>query len=380
MDLVLTEEQELVRRTVREFAKKEIEPMAKQIDETGEPPLELLKKLGHLGYLGMSVPETYGGSGTDVISYVIVMEELSRACASTSTAVSVQNSLVNDPIVLFGSETQKRKYLPQLAVGKAFGAFGLTEPEAGSDPGAMKTTAVREGNHYRLNGTKRFITNAAFADVFIVFASTNPAAGNKGVSCFIIERGTPGFVIGSEEDKLGIRGTSTCELIFEDCKVPTENLLGDENQGFKIAMITLDGGRIGIAAQAVGIAQAALDEALKYAQERKAFGRTIADFQAIQFKLADMATLLDAARLLVYKSAWKKQQKQEYILESSMAKLFASEIAQKVVDEALQIHGGYGYIKDYKVERLYRDVRITRLYEGTSEIQRLIIARSLLRH
>jgi len=378
MDLVLTEEQELIRRTVREFAKKELEPIAKKIDETGELPLETLKKLGELGYLGMSVPEAYGGSGTDVISYVIAMEELSRACASTSTVVSVQNSLVNDPLVLFGSESQKRKYLPQLAVGEAFGAFGLTEPEAGSDPGAMKTTAVRDGNYYILNGTKRFITNAGFADVFIVFASTNPAAGNKGVSCFIVERGMPGFTVGPEEEKLGIRGTSTCELLFEDCKVPRENLLGSENQGFKIAMITLDGGRIGIAAQAVGIAQAALDEALKYAQERKAFGRSISDFQAIQFKLADMATLLDAARLLVYKSAWKKDRKQDYILESSMAKLFASEIAQKVVDEALQIHGGYGYIKDYKVERLYRDVRITRIYEGTSEIQRLIIARQLL--
>jgi len=378
MDLVLTEEQELIRRTVREFVKKELEPIAKKIDETGELPLETLKKLGELGYLGMSVPEAYGGSGTDVISYVIAMEELSRACASTSTVVSVQNSLVNDPLVLFGSESQKRKYLPQLAVGEAFGAFGLTEPEAGSDPGAMKTTAVRDGNYYILNGTKRFITNAGFADVFIVFASTNPAAGNKGVSCFIVERGMPGFTVGPEEEKLGIRGTSTCELLFEDCKVPRENLLGSENQGFKIAMITLDGGRIGIAAQAVGIAQAALDEALKYAQERKAFGRSISDFQAIQFKLADMATLLDAARLLVYKSAWKKDRKQDYILESSMAKLFASEIAQKVVDEALQIHGGYGYIKDYKVERLYRDVRITRIYEGTSEIQRLIIARQLL--
>lgn len=379
MDFVLTEEQELVRRTAREFAKKEVEPIAKQIDETGEPPLDVLKKLGQLGYLGMSVPQAYGGSEADVISYVIVMEELSRACASTSTAVSVQNSLVNDPIVLFGNEAQKRKYLPQLASGRAFGAFGLTEPEAGSDPGAMKTSAVADGNYYILNGTKRFITNAAFADIFIVFAATNPAAGNKGVSCFIVEHGMPGFTVGPEEDKLGIRGTSTCELIFEACKVPRENLLGDENQGFKIAMITLDGGRIGIAAQAVGIAQAALDEALKYAQERQAFGKPISEWQAIQFKLADMATLLDAARLLVYKSAWKKQQKQDYILESSMAKLFASEIAQKVVDEALQIHGGYGYIKDYKVERLYRDVRITRLYEGTSEIQKLIIARSLLK-
>ncbi len=380
MDFVLTEEQELVRRTAREFAKRELEPIAKKIDETGEPPLDALKKLGQLGYLGMSVPEAYGGTQADTISYVIVMEELSRACASTSTAVTVQNSLVNDPIVLFGSEVQKRKHLPQLAAGRVFGAFGLTEPEAGSDPGAMKTTAILDGKYYRLNGTKRFITNAAIADIFIVFASTNPAAGNKGVSCFIVERGMPGFTIGPEEDKLGIRGTSTCELLFEDCKVPKENLLGAENQGFKIAMITLDGGRIGIAAQAVGIAQAAFDEALKYAQERQAFGKPLSEHQAIQFKLSDMATVIDAARLLVYKSAWKKQHKQDHILESSMAKLFASEIAQRVVDEALQIHGGYGYIRGYKVERLYRDVRITRLYEGTSEIQKLIIARCLLKN
>lgn len=378
MDFSLSEQQELFRRTAREFALKELEPQAKELDEKHKFPLETLKKLGELGYLGMAVPEEYGGIGADTISYVLVMEELSKACASTSTAVSVQNSLVEFPIVEFGSEYLKRKYLPKLATGEWLGAFALTEPEAGSDPGAIKTTAVKRGNQYVLNGTKRFITNAAFAQVFIVFASTDPQAGNRGISCFIVERDTPGFTVGKEEDKLGIRGTSTCELFFEDCPVPAENLLGELNRGFKIAMITLDCARIGIAAQAVGIAQAALDEAIRYAQERKAFGKLLADFQSIQFKLAEMRLEVEAARLLTYQAAWKKDQGLDYILDSSLAKLYASEVASRVADESLQIHGGYGYIRDYKVERLYRDARITRIYEGTSEIQKLIIARQIL--
>jgi butyryl-CoA dehydrogenase len=307
------------------------------------------------------------------------MEELSRACASTSTAVSVQNSLVEYPIVEFGTEAQKEKFLPKLATGEWMGAFGLTEPESGSDAAGMKTTAVRDGDVYVLSGAKRFITNAAFAHVFIIFAVTDPEAGNRGVSCFLVERDTPGFTVGGEEDKMGIRGTSTCELFFEDCRVPAENLLGEENKGFKVAMLTLDSGRIGIAAQALGIAQAALDEALKYAQERIAFGKPLAAFQSIQFKLAEMKTKIEAARLLTYQAAWKKDQGEDYILESSLAKLYAGEIASEVADEAVQIHGGYGYIRDYKVERLYRDARITRIYEGTSEIQKLIIARQLLR-
>lgn len=378
MDFSLNEEQELFRRTARDFAEKELEPQARELDEKHQFPLATLKKLGELGYLGMVVPEEYGGIGADTVSYAIVMEELSRACASTSTAVSVQNSLVEYPIVQFGSESLKRAYLPNLASGAWMGAFALTEPEAGSDPGTMKTLAVKKGSAYILNGVKRFITNAAFAHVFIVFASTDPQAGNRGVSCFIVERDTPGFTVGKEEDKMGIRGTSTCELFFEDCRVPEANLLGELHRGFKVAMVTLDCGRIGIAAQALGIAQAALDEAVRYANERKAFGRLLADFQSIQFKLADMKVMVEAARLLTYQAAWKKDQGLDYILESSLAKLYAAEIASQVADEAVQIHGGYGYIRDYKVERLYRDARITRLYEGTSEIQKLVIARQLL--
>jgi butyryl-CoA dehydrogenase len=378
MDFSWSEEQELLRRTARELAKTELEPQARELDEQHQFPLKTLKKLGELGYLGMVVPEEYGGIGADTVSYAIVMEELSRACASTSTAVSVQNSLVEYPIVEFGNDSQKRKYLPKLASGEWMGAFALTEPESGSDAGAMKTTAVKKGNQFLLNGSKRFITNAAFAHVFLVFALTDPNAGNRGVSCFIVERETPGFMVGKEEDKMGIRGTSTCELFFENCSVPESNLLGELNRGFKVAMVTLDCGRIGIAAQALGIAQAALDESVKYANERRAFGHLLADFQSIQFKLADMKVMVEAARLLTYQAAWKKDQGLDYILESSLAKLYAGEIASLVADEAVQIHGGYGYIRDYKVERLYRDARITRLYEGTSEIQKLIIARQLL--
>ncbi len=378
MDFKLSEEHELFRRTAREFAQKELEPRAKEFEDKHEIPKDVLQKLGELGYLGLAVPEAYGGVGADALSYAIVMEELSKACASTSTVVTVQNTLVEFPIVEFGTEAQKRKYLPKLATGEWFGAFALTEPESGSDAAGMKTTARREGDVYVLNGSKRFITNAAFARLFVVFALTAPEAGNRGVSCFLVERDTPGFTVGREEDKMGIRGTSTCELFFEDCRVPAENLLGEENKGFKIAMLTLDAGRIGIAAQALGIAEAAFDEALKYAQERTAFGQPLAAFQAIQFKLADMKAQIEAARWLVYHAAWKKDQGEDYILESSLAKLYASEVASRVADEAVQIHGGYGYIRDYKVERLYRDARITRIYEGTSEIQKLIIARQLL--
>jgi butyryl-CoA dehydrogenase len=356
-----------------------LSPSPPEIDRAHRVPLEILKKLGELGYLGMTVPEEYGGIGADMLSYVVVMEELSRSCASTSTAFSVQNSLCNTLLVEFGSEAQKRKYLPDLAAGKRFGAFALTEPESGSDAAGMKTTAVAKGDYFVLNGSKRFITSAGFADIFLIFALTDPAAGNRGVSCFIVERGTPGFTVGREEDKLGIRGTSTCELFFEDCKVPKENLVGELNRGFKVAMVTLDSGRIAVAAQAVGIAQAALDEALKYSKERKAFGKFLSEFQAIQFMLAEMKTKVEAARLLTYKAAWKKDHKLDYIMDSSIAKLYAAEIASEVTDKALQIHGGYGYIRDYKVERLYRDARITRIYEGTSEIQKLIIARELLK-
>ncbi len=379
MDFSLTPDQELFRKSAREFALKELEPIATELDREHRVPIEILKKLGELGYLGMTVPEKYGGIGADMLSYVLVMEELSRSCASTSTAFSVQNSLCNALLVEFGSEAQKHKYLPDLAAGKRFGAFALTEPEAGSDAAGLRTTAVATGDSFILNGTKRFITSAGFADIFLVFALTDPAAGNRGVSCFIVERGTSGFTVGKEEEKLGIRGTSTCELFFEDCRIPKENLVGELNRGFKVAMVTLDSGRIAIAAQAVGIAQAALDEAIKYSKERKAFGKSLSEFQAIQFKLADMKAKVEAARLLTYKAAWKKDHKLDYIMDSSIAKLYAAEIASEVADQALQIHGGYGYIRDYKVERLYRDARITRIYEGTSEIQKLIIARELVK-
>ncbi|MCI2429761.1 acyl-CoA dehydrogenase [Candidatus Acetothermia bacterium] len=379
MDFTLTPEQELFRKSAREFALKELEPIATDLDREHRVALDVLRELGSLGYLGMTVPEEYGGIGADMLSYVLVMEELSRSCASTSTAVSVQNSLCNTLLVEFASEAQKRKYLPDLAVGKRFGAFALTEPESGSDAAGLKTTAVAKGDSFILNGTKRFITSASFSDIFLVFALTDPSAGNRGVSCFLVERDTPGFTVGKEEDKLGIRGSSTCELFFESCRVPRENLIGELHRGFKVAMVTLDSGRIGIAAQALGIAQAALDEAVKYSKERKAFGKLLGEFQAIQFKLADMKAKVEAARLLTYKSAWKKDHKLDYIADSSIAKLYAAEIASEVADEAVQIHGGYGYIRDYKVERLYRDARITRIYEGTSEIQKLVIARELLK-
>lgn len=378
MDFSLTPEQELFRKSAKEFAQKELEPLAATLDKEHQFPIENLKKLGELGYLGMGVSQAYGGIGADTVSYAIVMEELSYACASTSTSVSVQNSLVNDVFDKFGDEEQKRKFLTKLATGEWIGAFALSEPESGSDAGAMKTTATREGAEYVLKGSKMWITNAGFADVFLVMATTDKTLKHRGVSCFIVEKGTPGFTVGKEEDKLGIRGTSTCEIHFEHCRIPATQRLGEEGMGFKIAMITLDGGRIGIAAQALGIAQAALDEAVKYAQEREAFGQKISTFQSIQFKLADMKAQIEGARLLVYRSAWKKDVGQDYAVDSAIAKLIAGELSSKVADEALQIHGGYGFIRDYKVERLYRDARITRIYEGTSEIQKIIISRSLL--
>ncbi len=378
MDFSLTPEQELFRKSAREFAQQELEPMAAILDKEHRPAIENLKKLGALGYLGMSISEEYGGIGADALSYAIVMEELSRACASTSTSVSVQNSLVNDVFNKFANDEQKQTYLPKLATGEFIGAFALSEPESGSDASAMKTTATLDGNEYIIKGSKMWITNAGFADVFIVTATTDAAAKHKGVSAFIVEKDTPGFTIGKEEDKLGIRGTSTCEIHFDNCRIPVSNRLSDEGMGFKIAMVTLNGGRIGIAAQALGIAQAAMDEAVKYSQEREAFGQKISNFQSIQFKLADMKAQIEGARLLVYKSAWKKDVGQDYSTDSAIAKLVAGELASQVADQALQIHGGYGYIRDYKVERLYRDARITRIYEGTSEIQKLVISRSML--
>ena len=378
MDLNLTEEQKLIQEKAREFARKELEPIASKLDELGKPPIEQFRKLGELGFLGFMVPEEYGGSKTDTVSYVLVIEELSRACASTGIMVAIQNSLVCQPIALFGTEEQKRRYLPGLASGKAIGAFALTEPEAGSDAASIQTRAVRDGDYYVISGLKHFITNGSIADVVIVFATVDPSLRHKGITAFIVEKGTPGFRPGREENKMGIRATNTSELIFEECRVPASNRLGQEGEGFKIALMMLDSGRIGVAAQAVGIARRAYEEALKYAKSRQQFGQPIAQFQAIQWMLVDMATRIEAARLLTIKAALKKDAGERYTKEAAMAKLFASETAVWVTDRAIQIHGGYGYMKEYVVERLYRDAKITEIYEGTNEIQRLVIANQIL--
>ena len=379
MDLRLTEEQEMIRKMARNFAQKEVAPLAAELDEKGIVPLENIRKMGELGFLGLTAPEEYGGCGADTVSYVLALEEISKACASTAVVMAVQNSLINYTLEKFGTEEQKRRYLVPLAKGEKIGAFALTEPEAGSDAAAQRTSAVRDGNHYVINGTKHFITNGGFADVVILFAMTDKSKGHRGISAFLVEKGTPGFLVGKEENKMGIRGTNTSELIFQDCRVPVENRLGDEGMGFKIAMVALDAGRIGIGAQAVGIAQAAYEAALKYAKERQQFGQPIAHFQAIQWMLADMATRIEAARLLTLKAALKKDAGERFTKEAAMAKLFASETASWVTDLAIQIHGGYGYMKEYPVERYYRDARITRIYEGTSEIQRLVIASRILK-
>jgi len=383
MDLKLTEEQEMVRKMARDFAQKEVAPIAAEMDEKGEVPFENIKKMGQLGLLGLTAPEEYGGGGADTVSYVVALEEIAKACASTAVVMAVQNSLVNYALARFGTEEQKRKYLTPLARGEKIGAYALTEPEAGSDAAAIRTRAVRDGDEYVINGTKHFITNGGFADIVILYATVDPSKGYRGITAFIVEKGTPGFSAGKEENKMGIRATNTCELIFQDCRVPAANRLGDEGQGFKIALSALDAGRIGIGAQAVGIAQAAYEAALQYAKTRVQFGQPIAQLQAIQWMLADMATRIEAARLLVYKAALAKDEAQKtgarFSKEAAMAKLFASETAGFVTDCALQIHGGYGYMKDYPLERYYRDARITRIYEGTNEIQRLVIARSILR-
>jgi len=379
MDLTLTEEQRLIQKTAQEFACKEIEPVAAKFDETGQVPIENFRKLGELGFLGLMVPEEYGGNKADTVSYVLVVEEISKACASTGVMLAIQNSLVCQPIALFGTEEQKRRYLPDLATGKAIGAFALTEPEAGSDAAAIRTRAVRDGDYYIITGTKHFITNGSIADVVILFATVDPSLKHKGITAFIVEKGTPGFKVGKEEHKMGIRAANTAELIFDECHIPVANRLGEEGQGFKIALMMLDSGRIGIAAQAVGIAQRAYEEALEYAKNRQQFGQPIAQFQAIQWMLVDMHTRIEAARLLTFKAALKKDAGERYTKEAAMAKLFASETAVWVTNRAIQIHGGYGYMKEYVVERLYRDAKITEIYEGTNEIQRLVIAHQILR-
>jgi alkylation response protein AidB-like acyl-CoA dehydrogenase len=378
MDFELSEEQKMVIEEAKKFAEKKLAPAAAEFDEKQEVNLAALKELGELGYLGMTVPEEYGGAALGTVPYVGAMIEFSKADAGTAVGLSVQNSLVNDPLVLFGTEEQKKKFLPKLASGEWLGCFSLTEAGAGSDPGSVRATAVRDGDHFILNGTKNFTTNGSFADVIIGFFSTDREKGSKGISAFLIHKDTPGFAVGKHENKLGIRSSSTTEMVFTDCRIPAGNLLGQENKGLNVALATLDGGRLGIAAQAVGIAEAALDESVRYSKERTQFGKTLSEFQGLQFMLADMAVDVEVAKTMLYRAAWMKEAKKRYTKEAAIAKLFASEMSHRVCHKALQIHGGYGFMKEYKVERLYRDQRITEIYEGTSEIHRLVIARSLL--
>ena len=379
MNFTLTKEQELVRQMVRDFAVNEVKPIAAEIDVTERFPMENVKKMGELGMMGIPFPTEFGGAGGDVLSYILAVEELSKVCATTGVILSAHTSLCASLINENGTPEQKEKYLRDLCTGNKIGAFGLTEPGAGTDAAGQQTTAVLDGDNYILNGCKIFITNGGVADTFIVFAMTDKSKGTKGISAFIVEKGFPGFSIGKKEDKLGIRASSTTELIFENCVVPKENLIGREGKGFGIAMKTLDGGRIGIAAQALGIAEGALDEAIKYMKERKQFGRPIAAFQGLQWMVAEMSTKIEAARFLVYKAAWLKENKQPYSIDAARAKLYAAEVAMDVTTKAVQLFGGYGYTKEYPVERMMRDAKITEIYEGTSEVQKMVISGSLLK-
>ncbi|PEA79076.1 acyl-CoA dehydrogenase AcdA [Bacillus wiedmannii] len=377
MHFKLSEEHEMIRKMVRDFAKNEVAPTAAERDEEERFDRALFDQMAELGLTGIPWPEEYGGIGSDYLAYVIAIEELSRVCASTGVTLSAHTSLAGWPIFKFGTEEQKQKFLRPMAEGTKIGAYGLTEPSSGSDAGGMRTTAKRDGDHYILNGSKIFITNGGIADIYVVFALTDPESKQRGTSAFIVESDTPGFSVGKKESKLGIRSSPTTEVMFEDCRIPVENLLGEEGQGFKVAMQTLDGGRNGIAAQAVGIAQGALDASVEYARERHQFGKPIAAQQGIGFKLADMATDVEAARLLTYQAAWLESEGLPYGKESAMSKVFAGDTAMKVTTEAVQVFGGYGYTKDYPVERYMRDAKITQIYEGTQEIQRLVISRML---
>lgn len=379
MHFELSEEQLMIQQAARDFAQQELKPGVIERDEHQKFPTEQVKKLGELGFLGMMVNEKYNGSGLDAISYVLVMEELSKIDASASVVVSVNNSLVCYGLEAYGSEVQKEKYLKPLASGEKIGAFCLSEPEAGSDATSQRTTAEDKGDYYLLNGTKNWITNGSTASTYLVIAQTHPELRHKGINAFIVEKGMEGFTVGPKENKLGIRGSDTHSLMFNDVKVPKGNRIGEDGFGFKFAMKTLEGGRIGIAAQALGIAQGAFELATQYAKERKSFGKPISEHQAIAFKLADMATQIEAARLLVYKAAWLKDQGLPYTQAGSMAKLFASKVAMDVTIEAVQVHGGYGFVKEYHVERLMRDAKITQIYEGTSEIQKMVISREVIR-
>jgi alkylation response protein AidB-like acyl-CoA dehydrogenase len=378
MQFQLTEEQLMIQSAARDFAQNECKPGVIDRDENQKFPAEQIKKLGELGFLGMMVDPKYGGGGMDAISYVLAMEEISKVDASCSVVMSVNNSLVCWGLEHYGTEEQKQKYLVPIAKGEKIGAFCLSEPEAGSDATSQRTLAIDKGDHYLVNGTKNWITNGSSASIYLVMAQTNVEAGHKGINCLIMERGMPGFVVGPKENKMGIRGSDTHSLMFTDVKVPKENRIGEDGSGFKFAMKTLGGGRIGIASQALGIASGAYELALAYSKERKAFGKLISQHQAIQFKLADMATRIEAARLLIYRAAWLKDQGLPCEREGAQAKVFASETAMWVTTEAVQVHGGYGYVKEYHVERLMRDAKITQIYEGTSEVQRIVISRALL--
>ncbi|MDM5157463.1 acyl-CoA dehydrogenase AcdA [Bacillus sp. DX1.1] len=377
MQFRLSEEHEMIRKMVRDFARNEVAPTAAERDEAERFDRALFDQMADLGLTGIPWPEEYGGIGSDYLAYVIAVEELSRVCASTGVTLSAHTSLAGWPIFKFGTEEQKQTFLRPMAEGKKIGAYGLTEPSSGSDAGGLRTTAKRDGDHYILNGSKIFITNGGIADIYVVFALTDPESKQRGTSAFIVESSAPGFSVGKKESKLGIRSSPTTEIMFEECRIPVANLLGEEGQGFKIAMQTLDGGRNGIAAQAVGIAQGALDASVDYARERHQFGKPIAAQQGIGFKLADMATSVEAARLLTYQAAWLESEGLPYGKESAMSKLFAGDAAMKVTTEAVQVFGGYGYTKDYPVERFMRDAKITQIYEGTQEIQRLVISRML---
>ena len=379
IDFTLTSEQELIQKTAREFAKEHLAPGVIERDDKAEFPTEQIKVMGELGFMGMMVPEEWSGAGFDTLTYVIAMEEIAAVELATSTIMSVNNSLVCQLFVDYGTEDQKEKYLKPLAIGEKLGAYSLSEPESGSDASNMRTFAKKEGDHYVINGTKNWVTNGINGDIVILFCMTEKSVGYKGISAFVVEKGTLGLSTGKKENKLGIRASDTCELYFENCRIPGENMIGEEGQGFKVAMKALGGGRIGIAAQALGLARAALDASISYAKERKQFGKTIGEFGAIQNKLADMATEIDAARMLVWRAAKLKDDGKNYYRESSMAKLYASSTAMKAATECVQIHGGYGYMQEYGVERLMRDAKITQINEGTSEIQQLVIGRDLLK-
>ena len=388
MDFTLSKKHEMARQLFKDFAETEVKPLAQEVDETEHFPMDTVKKMGKYGFMGIPVPKEYGGQGCDILTYVMCVEELSKVCATTGVVVSAHTSLCADPILTYGTEEQKKKYLPDLASGKKIGAFGLTEPGAGTDAQGVQTKAVLDGDEWVLNGSKCFITNGEVADIYIVIAYTDVIEKRgrkvKSFSAFIVEKGTPGFSFGTKEKKMGIRGSATYELIFQDCRIPKDALLGAQGKGFPIAMHTLDGGRIGIASQALRIAEGALERTIEYTKERKQFGRTIAQQQNTQFQLADMATKVEAARHLVYKAAMKKQEfaegaKVSYSVEAAMAKLYAAEVAMEVTTKAVQLHGGYGYIREYDVERMMRDAKITEIYEGTSEVQRMVISGSLLK-